>query len=343
MEREDTLKQAESDINAALVRDAHNVETLLLRQTLLKVRNTNPDSPLSKGDHSSGITASRQQSDAEKELGNNAMATKSYATACTHYTNAIAFDSTNMAAYNNRSLARLKQGDYSSAESDASMVIDFERNLENQANKVGVQSLIIKALCRRAQARRGLGDTHLQSLNSLGSSSSEYKKLLLLTQDKLREAQADVQTLLRMEPNNTVALADQKAIKDSLKTCQELLTPVPTVGKSEHLAGDTKQPVTSAAASGRLNSMLGGMQTSSSFDTLGMVARSVRKYNTNSEGADLPAAELPTAVTTSLKKEGDKPTSGAKQLPTPKVQSKAASKVLSPNSLPEELPKTVYE
>lgn len=341
MERDDVLKQAESDISAALVRDAHNVETLLLRQTLLKLRNTNPGSPSSKGDHPSGITASRQQSDAEKELGNNAMAEKNYATACTHYTNALTFDSTNMAAYNNRSLARLKQGDYSSAESDASMVIDFERNLENQANKVGVQSLIIKALCRRAQARRGLADTHLQSLNSLASSSSEYKKLLLLTQDKLREAQADVQTLLRMEPNNKVALTDQKAIKDSLKTCQELLSPVSTVGRSEQLVGDTKQPVT-AAASGRLNSMLGASQISSSFDTLGMVARSVRKYNTNSEGADPPAAELPT-VTNSPKKEGDKPSSGSKQLSTPKVQGKATSKVLSPNSLPEELPKTVYE
>jgi len=341
MERDDVLKQAESDISAALARDAYNVETLLLRQTLLKVRNTDPGSPSSKGDQPSGIAASRQQSDAEKELGNNAMAEKNYATACTHYTNAITFDSTNMAAYNNRSLARLKQGDYSSAESDASMVIDFERNFENQANKIGVQSLIIKALCRRAQARRGLADTHLQSLNSLASSSSEYKKLLLLTQDKLREAQADVQTLLRMEPNNKVALADQKAIKDSLKSCQELLSPVSTVGRSEQLAGDTKQPVT-AAASGRLNSMLGASQVSSSFDTLGMVARSVRKYNTNSEGADPPAAELPTVIN-SPKKEGDKPTSGSKQLSTPKVQSKAASKVLSPNSLPEELPKTVYE
>lgn len=307
----------------------------------MKVRNTNPGSPLSNGDHPSGITASRQQSDAEKELGNNAMAEKNYATASTHYTNAIAFDSTNMAAYNNRSLARLKQGDYSSAESDASMVIDFEYSLENQANKVGAQSLIIKALCRRAQSRRGLADTHLKSLNSLSSSSIEYKKLLLLTQDKLREAQADVQTLLRMEPNNNVALADQKAIKDSLKTCQELLSPVPTVGKSEQWTGDSKQPVT-AAASGRLNSILGATQTSSSFDTLGMVARSVRKYNTNSEGADPPAAELPT-VTASLKKEGDKPSSGAKQSSIPKAQSRAASKVLSPISLPEELPKTVYE
>jgi hypothetical protein len=73
-----------------------------------------------------------------------------------------------------------------------------------------------------------------------------------------------------------------------------------------------------------------------------MVARSVRKYNTNSEGADPPTAELPTVIN-SPKKEGDKPTSRSKQLSTPKVQSKAASKVLSPNSLPEELPKTVYE
>jgi len=326
------LKQAESDISAALARDAHNVETLLLRQSLLKVRNTNLSNTLSEGDPSS-VTASRQQSDVEKELGNNAMAEKCYATACTHYTNAIVFDSMNMAAYNNRSLARLKQGDFISAESDASMVIEFEHKVG------GTKSLSIKALCRRAQARRGLADAHLHDLNSLSSSSScEYKKLLLLAQDKLREAQADVQTLLRMEPSNKVALAEQKGIKDSLKTCQDFLAPVPTVNRSMR---DTKPPV-AVDTGGRLNSMLGGVQTSS-FDTLGMVARSVRKYNTTSEGVDPPATELPRA-SISPKREGNKPTTiGSKQLSTPKVQSKAVPKALSPNSIPEELPKTVYE
>lgn len=374
--RRTALQLAEEDINAAATAQSGGAEVLALRQKLLRLRNTVPDFPPTppppslrtnaniSSVASPGVGAatvapnsSRVQSDAQKDLGNKAMTEKSFSTAIMHYSNAIRFDETNLAAFNNRALAHLKLGAFSEAEADATIVIGLEAEqwLRSDQLQADVQALRLKALCRRAQARREMGETLLAKAAVPNQASSvadaEIQKLF-------SGALQDLQTLLRQDPTNKTALAEQKLSKDLLKKWADLAAPPQAVSAKAN--GEGKDPAAPAADSvkkspradmNRVSAMFsspkGPGQASvptspAAFGDLGMVARSSKKLNSSSfagatgasdgaSGAGSAAAEPVTPV------KAPTPAAAAPK----KLASPTPSIVLT--EAPTDAPKTVYE
>ncbi len=392
--RQAALSLAEQDIEAAVAARSGGTEVLALRQKLLRLRNTVHDpavtaispakvSPLSpsaastdastpsavdgatrpamvaasptKASHSS----SRLQSDAQKELGNTAMTEKNFSTAVMHYSNAIKFDETNLAAFNNRALAHLKLHAYAQAEADATVVIGQEDgsahpNSATNGGAEGVEALRLKALCRRAQARRAMGEAFLKL-----SAFAEGRAVLA-------KAVQDLQRLLKLDPSNKTALVEQKQSKDALQRCTDMqnvplavnakkgeygTSPVTAVAPaspepSSMTAAGAKPP---RADMGRVSAMFGSPgsassssspSTPSAFGGLGMVARSSKKLNGASTPATAAADETPlspaaqTPAATPSKTTASTAKKAATSSPTPQVVLSAA---------PSEPPKTVYE
>lgn len=344
-----------------------NADVLALRQRLLRLRNTAPpttnaaaatspsvERALPAASHTTAATrantsttitpvqlqgrsASRQQSDAQKELGNTAMAEKLYSTAVMHYSNAIKFDATNLAAFNNRALAYLKLNDFALAESDASCVVESK----DSAN-AGVQALRLKALCRRAQARRAMAEAHLAEATAAKSTDGKATAAKC-AQDKLESSMRDLQQLLKDDANNKTALVEQKAVRDAMKRCSDLLEPAATVsGKQAASATSSSSaspmPVPRADPS-RVSAMLSPSSTGSlSFGDIGLVARSSKKLRATADGTDTevsPATPTPSAPPSGIGSNNSaKNGKGAVVSPPPSIALTAA---------PSDPPKTVYE
>lgn len=363
------LALAEQDIEAAVAARSGGTEVLALRQKLLRLRNTLPDpyvaaamasasnssssspstsanvitsversdaSPaaiLSPSKLSNTVSSSRQQSDAQKELGNQAMTEKNFSTAIMHYSNAIRFDDTNLAAFNNRALAHLKMHAFAQAEADASVVIGPEDGSEVGggavvSNSEGAEALRLKALCRRAQARRAIGEA---ALNQVATTDAVIDSTIHVKegQSVLTKALQDLQRLLKLDPSNKTALVEQRLSKDALKRCEGLLAVPLAVNakKGAFVASNTAstaraaadvaapalaspQPSSSAGAKqpradmGRVSAMFAppspsatsssspssASSPSAAFGGLGMVARSSKKLGSAaSDSASGPA------------------------------------------------------
>ena len=378
------MELAEQDIAAAL-KVQSNADVLALRQRLLRLRNTaapthaspssspsfspskpmDAASPAARQEHLAASvqppSSSRQQSDAQKELGNTAMAEKHYSTAVMHYTNAIKFDSTNLAAFNNRALAYLKLTDFELAEGDASCVVDGKGGAD-------AQSLRLKALCRRAQARRSMGEKILRESAEAQSGAGSSRAASMGRVEAVRGAQGrfegamqDLLLLLRDDANNKTALAEQKAVKDALKRCSDELAPAASIASkapntlapstaastgSSSSSSSSSSPVPRADPS-RVSAMLspsGSAAASPSFGDIGLVARSSEKLRAaGCASEDAPTTTTPSAPSTPVPaaktaaaaaSSSDKKEKGAAGSPAPSI-------VLT--TAPSEPPKTVYE
>ena len=394
--RHAALALAEQDIEAAVTARSGGTEVLALRQKLLRLRNIAPDpaatvptpskAPASSQSATNSATegsvasspsktnagSSRLQSDAQKELGNTAMTEKNFSTAVMHYSNAIKFDDTNLAAFNNRALAHLKLHAYAQAEADATVVIGPEDGGDHAASASngsteGVEALRLKALCRRAQARRAMGEAFLKQTSSAGASGSALTEC----QSVLTKALQDLQRLLKLDPSNKTALVEQKQSKDALNRCTDMQTVPLAVNATKGASGASNAPAAttgvapaspepSSTASagtkppradmGRVSAMFGSPgpasisssssspSTPSAFGGLGMVARSSKKLN----GASVPAtavdepplSPVPQAAAATPSKTASTAKKTTASSPTPQVVLSAA---------PSEPPKTVYE
>lgn len=403
--RSAALALAEQDIEAAVTARSGGTEVLALRQKLLRLRNTAPDPPVASSPAKastppSATTAtpaadgvaqsvlasspsklssnsSRQQSDAQKELGNKAMTEKNFSTAVMHYSNAIKFDESNLAAFNNRALAHLKLHAYAQAEADATVVIGQEDGAElssgaSNGTVEGVEALRLKALCRRAQARRAIGEAFISQQSP---SAARTESALPEGQSMLSKALQDLQKLLKLDPSNKTALVEQKLSKDALKRCTDLLAAplsvsatkaAPSVKSTVAPASPEPSPSPSTSSAGakppradmgRVSAMFGSPSTSSSsssapstpsaFGGLGMVARSSKKLSgatSTSEGdsgvsSGYVGSSPPIAQTAAA-------STPAKAAPTPTASKKAGSSPTPQvvlNAAPSEPPKTVYE
>lgn len=348
--RKTALLLAEEDIEAAVSAQSGGTEVLALRQKLLRLRNTAPEIAATSPSRNAVSPApvqtavastnsnSRQQSDAQKDLGNKAMTDKSFSTAIMHYSNAIRFDETNLAAFNNRALAHLKLNDNSAAEADATVVIGPSGDQQQGDSKEDVgdnlQVLRQKALCRRAQARRAIGEALLKN------------GVLEQSKEKLSEALQDLQMLLKQDPSNKTALVEQKLSKDALKKCTDQLTPLHSVSA----AVATPEPVNKQprADINRVSAMFGtpssgakgssaAVSSPAAFGDLGMVARSSKKLNSSTGVSTPDVPSSPAVELASTPAKSVAPASAAKKAassPTPSVVLSAA---------PVEPPKTVYE
>ena len=355
------LVLAENDIEAALRHQSGSPEVLSLRQKLLKLRNTAPAvADASSVEHKGApIVGSRQQSDAEKEKGNQAMTSKHYVNAVLHYSNSIAFDATNLAAYNNRALAYMKQLQFPLAEADATIVVDATKHCSGASEPIDpLQTLRLKALCRRAQARKAVAEALLQS-SSLGEVASS-------AQSKLREAVVDLQELLRDDPANKTALTELKATKHALVQCEDALSPMATIGQS--MAKVPPSPVASTATPAvprngsskappagtppppradmqRVSAMLGSAAGSSApaFGDIGLVARSSKKLGSTGP-TDSPAAALNTSTkaSASVSTPSGKKTAEVHSSPKKSTASSPPPSIVL-TAAPADPPKTVYE
>jgi tetratricopeptide (TPR) repeat protein len=368
------LELAEKDIAAAMVgQGANNTDVLALRQKLLRLRNTDPPAPAAAPVHAvagevaapapaaSATSSSRQQSDMQKELGNTAMAEKHYTNALHHYGVAIQLDDTNLAAFNNRALAHMKLGDHAAAEKDATAVIDGAGSADRDTTEA-LHTLKLKALCRRAQARRALGDAKVAPAGRPDWRTAE---------PFFRSAVADLNELLKLDPTNKTGQAEMKQAKEAVRRCEEALAPMPSVGAAASLpkppqpaaaakstpakattappaSSSTPPPAPPRADMQRVSSLLAPSKAAASpsaFGDLGMVARSSKKLNTSSGASAEPASPAPAAATSSsLAPAAASPSPGAGKA-TAAVRgspaTSAASVVLT--SAPTEPPKTVYE
>lgn len=357
--RRAALVLAEGDVEAALAAQSGGTEVMALRQKLLRLRNTLPDNlfappstPARAAAPSQTLTpsSSRQQSDVQKDLGNKAMTDKNFSTAVMHYTNAIKFDETNFAAFNNRALAHLKLGEFASAEADATVVIgdgvDSQQSLSGGSDD-GISALRLKALCRRAQARRSIGEAQVAQ----GSVPPVSSSVLTEGQARLASALSDLQTLLKLDPSNKTALAEQKSSNEVLKRCTSLLAPLTSVtskpASATAAATPEAKPKPPRADISRVSAMFSSPSASSSpvpsaeasaFGGLGMVARTSKKLNTAaaSPSSSAAAASVAVEVITPAKAPAMavSPVKKAAASPTPSIVLTAA---------PTEPPKTVYE
>lgn len=365
------LELAEQDIAAAL-KVQSNADVLALRQRLLRLRNTAPETgtqsspaaavPAAASAARSASTqpsSSRQQSDAQKELGNTAMAEKHYSTAVMHYSNAIQFDATNLAAVNNRALAHLKLNDFAKAEADATCVVDAKQADESAE---GVQSLRLKALCRRAQARRSMGE-------QLFSGAKGTKDAIKGAQDKFDAAMQDLLQLLRDDANNKTALVEQKAVKDALKRCSDELAPPATIAskktpqpspsaggktveaKAASNTGASNSNVNNSVSSpvpradpSRVSAMLSPSTASTpSFGDIGLVARTTKKLRSDGkeDGTATPSAPS-TPVPAGQTSDSPSKTAGSSGMKKEKAVSCPPPSIIL-TTAPTEPPKTVYE
>ncbi|CAD5119254.1 DgyrCDS7884 [Dimorphilus gyrociliatus] len=121
----------------------------------------------------------KEQANLLKEQGNQRFKEEKYVEAIECYTNAIRLDPQNVVLLSNRSMALLKQNKFGAAEEDTSVAIAID-------NTFG------KAYYRRAMARIGL--------------------------NKLEAAKADLEKLLKLEPNN-------KLVKKELEKIDKQLNP----------------------------------------------------------------------------------------------------------------------
>ncbi|GMI17619.1 hypothetical protein TrLO_g4440 [Triparma laevis f. longispina] len=154
-----------------------------------------------------------------KEQGNLAMAKSSYKEAIKLYTEALELDAKNSASLNNRALAylKMKQFELAFADADAALKID-PTNV-------------------KAHFRRGLAGKE----QSLSSSS-------------LSTAKADFEKVVKMEPDNTIALKELKSVGDKLA----LLTMVEDDDNNEPaLMVDPNSSQSSSNASSKDNSPMG--------------------------------------------------------------------------------------
>lgn len=390
--RRAALQLAEEDIEAASkAQSGGGAEVLGLRQKLLRLRNTVPESsslhsssatPSSASDKAATrSTSSRVQSDAQKDLGNKAMTDKNFSTAVMHYSNAIKFDDTNLAAFNNRALAHLKLGAFPEAEADATVVIGSGEDRQEVSGGCpsDVQALRLKALCRRAQARRAIGEALLAKLADQARARSVQAPSPPAASEIQRvftEALQDLQTLLRQDPTNKTALAEQKLTKDALKKAADLTAPPKTVSVKTVEDGNGAPPaprVAPAADSAkkapradmnRVSAMLGSPSSASSrasagspagspaaslssspaaFGDLGMVARSSKKLNTSASDGDGGGALGTDSAVRSAGVDQVTPLKAA----MPAAQTKKAVSSPTPSivltAAPTEAPKTVYE
>lgn len=112
-----------------------------------------------------------------------------FAAAASLYTKCIQLDPTQPAAYNNRALCRLKLADYAGAETDSVHVLRAEPTN-------------VKAIFRHAQALGALG--------------------------RLREAQAQLQLCLELNPKNVAAAKELTAVQAQLDAaCSQQPSPAP--------------------------------------------------------------------------------------------------------------------
>jgi tetratricopeptide (TPR) repeat protein len=324
---------------------------LALRQKLLRMRNTAPEPAASSSPAKEAAvpatapsSSSRQQSDMQKELGNQAMAEKQHVNAVMFYSNAIKLDDTNLAAFNNRALAHMKQSSFALAEADATVVVDGTAGASAAADaQDGSHTLRLKALCRRAQARRGLGDALVSA--PAGTADAERK---------YREAVADLQELLKSDSSNKTALAELKQLKEALKRCEDARVsnvsagsglPSPPVARSK----DTLAKASTAAAAvspvqppaapradmNRVSAMLSpGGASPSAFGDLGLVARSSKKLGSGAAAVSSPSPAKAPAAESAATPVTDKKATATASSPPPSVALTAA---------PSEPPKTVYE
>jgi len=135
------------------------------------------------------VSSDRSASDAEKVLGNQKLGSGSLQEAESHYTRAIELDASNMAAFNNRSLCRLKQKNWAGSIADATTVLEKEDKNH-------------KALLRRSQAHEALG--------------------------RMEEARADLVAVLKIDPKHKEANARFVALtQKKMKTpATPLVTPI---------------------------------------------------------------------------------------------------------------------
>lgn len=356
--RQGALELAEQDIAAALRCQGDSKEVLALRQKLLRMRNTAPEPPSvspkkeAAAPPASPSSGSRQQSDMQKELGNQAMAEKQHVNAVMYYSNAIKLDSTNLAAFNNRALAHIKQSAFALAEADATVVVDGTGGVTAATDaQDGSHTLRLKALCRRAQARRALGDALMPTAASADTARTE---------GKYREAVADLQELLKTDSSNKTALAELKQLKDALKRCEDARvsnvsadSSIPSPHSARAKEAQAKTTATPAAASPvqppappradmqRVSAMLGaGGAAPSAFGDLGLVARSSKKLGSGPTTVSSPSPSKAPAAASAGTPVTEKKASAA-PVSSSAVSSPSPSIVLT--ATPSELPKTVYE
>ena len=124
-----------------------------------------------------------KDSDAAKAAGSELMAAGDLAGAEAQYTRALEYWEGNAAAQNNRSLVRLKRGDFGGCRRDASDVLD--RDATN-----------VKALYRRGLAQRSLGD--------LVSALDDFDRLLALAPGDAAAKKARDATRDRLDAKNGV-------------------------------------------------------------------------------------------------------------------------------------------
>jgi len=348
--RSSALSEAEGFLQEALAQQPGSADLLALRRELLRLRNMNPGAlgadSAGKGktaapsSPSSGPSGSRQQSDAEKERGNAAMAARQYSTAVTHYNNALKFDAGNVAAANNRALAHLKLRNFEQAAADASLVLAATAGAEAGAEG---QALRLKALCRRAQAHRG----EAEALIEAGRSGAA---------ELLQRAAGDLQTLLTLDGGNKTGLKEQQDVQRLQQKA------MPLIGKQQPETGGTSAEgkggmragadSSSGAASPppradmqRVSSLLSqpkGASAGGSFDGMGMVARSSKKIHADGSTTDAPVPVPEPAPSTPVAAAG----SSADKKKKKSTPSSAASAGGSPGALtaaPSDPPKTLYE
>jgi len=383
---ESAMEDAEQYIKEGLEGQKDSVEMLALRSELLKMRNTFristtatagtaataapvsvPPSitPTAAASSSSAAaietttstsSSARSGSDMEKEKGNQCMARKEYTQALAHYTAALTLDATNAAAANNRALAHLKLKNFESAIADATFVL--AHTTPGAAAGTGAcagadqKALLLKALCRRAQAHRGKGEQLM---------GVKTGKALLDALDVLREGARDLQQLLNVDPMNKTALVEQRALKELTKQCREQQVPVATLTTSNIPPPPPPPSSTARADVARVGSMLSQQSPETAegaaaaagggggFDGLGMVARSSKKIGasttttTTTTTIESSSSPLPTPAPSSA--TGNKPKSKKESTPKKGTATAAAggSPPLSMAAAPTEPPKTVYE
>lgn len=302
------LPGAKSDILHALRIDPTDSEARVLADAVAQAEDAQSCTSTTTGQKLTEEPHQIEKPDLESEKlknsGNDALKNGDLQQALKLYTQALDVNPENTAALGNRAFVNLKLLRFVDAEKDATKVIAYTERGEQTVEK---KSLLIKALYRRGLARRSMGG-----------------------KEDLEKALSDFNQLLKMDPSNKEASIEKGRteilIKDKKKT-----------------AGASKSTASNVPSNAK--STIGG----ENGELLLKEVQSVRKPRqvTIVEG-QLPSTHLPSSP--SDQRAADNYDSHVPPSPptAPQQNVKSAEKakkspIKAAPSVPEELPKTVYE
>jgi tetratricopeptide (TPR) repeat protein len=303
------LQAAKSDILHALRIDPIDSEARVLADAIAQAEETKSHSSAPTGQKvtEEPIRVGKPELESEKlkNSGNDALKAGDLQQALKLYTKALDLDSNNTAALGNRAFVNLKLLRFVDAEKDASKVILFTESGEQTIEKRG---LLIKALYRRGLARRSMGG-----------------------KEDLERALSDFNKLLKMDPDNKEASIEKGRTEILIKDKNK------TTGGSKVLASNPPPNAKSIAGRGNGSELL--------FKEVQSVRkpRQVGVAEGQLSSSHLPPSPSDQHVADSYNSQLPPLHPTAHQQKVKSAEKTKKSPVKAAPSLPEELPKTVYE